>query len=128
MIDYLTVEEVILIHDRALEQFGGLAGIRDRGALESAIENIKSTMFGMDLYHTIFDKASALLHGIVSNHAFNDANKRTGLTATLLFLKANNVSIKFSMKAFEDLVVEVAQGQHSREEIANFLEFGKDQV
>lgn len=124
MIDYLTVEEVIEIHDRALEQFGGLSGIRDKGSLESAIENIKATMFGADLYHSIYDKASALLHGIVSNHAFNDANKRTGLTATLLFLKGNGVTISFSMKAFEDFVVEIANGQHSREEVANFLEFG----
>lgn len=124
MIDYLTVEEVIEIHDRALEQFGGLSGIRDKGSLESAIENIKATMFGADLYHSIYDKASALLHGIVSNHAFNDANKRTGLTATLLFLKGNGITISFSMKAFEDFVVEIANGQHSREEIANFLEFG----
>lgn len=123
MIRYLTVEEVIEIHDVLLGKFGGLSGIRDKNLLISAIEAPKASMFGNDLYHSIYDKASAYLHGIVCNHPFNDANKRTGLASTMVFLKANHSLRIFNMPKLEDFVVEVAQGKHNREAIANYLEF-----
>lgn len=123
MINFLTVDQVIELHDFLL-QYGGLPGIRDRNLLISAIEAPKATMFGSDLYHTIYDKASAYLHGIVCNHPFNDGNKRSGFAATILFLESNHVAIRFRKGLFSDFVVEVAQNKHSREAIANFLEFG----
>lgn len=125
MIEYLSVEEVIDMHDAFLKEFGGLQGIRDINLLMSALETPKGTMFGQDLHPTIFDKAAAYLYHIVCNHPFNDGNKRTGFGATLLFLKANSVPIKFDKKKYENLVVEVAKGKITKEEIARFLEHVK---
>lgn len=128
MTEYLSVEEVITMHDTFLQEFGGLPGIRDINLLMSAVETPKSRMFGQDLHPTIYDKAAAYLYHIVCNHPFNDGNKRTGFGAALLFLKANSISIKFNKKKYENLVVEVAKGVITKEEIAHFLEYGKVKI
>lgn len=125
MIEYLSVEEVIAMHDTFLQEFGGLSGIRDINLLISAVETPKSKMFGQDLYPTMYDKAAAYLFHIVCNHPFNDGNKRTGFGSALLFLKANSILIKFDKKKYENLVVEVAKGKVTKEEIAHFLENGE---
>ena len=125
MIVYLSVEEVIDMHDIFLQEFGGLAGIRDINLLMSAVEIPKGRMFGQDLRPTLYDKAAAYLYHIVCNHPFNDGNKRTGFGAALLFLKANAVPIKFNKKKYENLVVETAKGKIPKEEIARFLEYGE---
>lgn len=125
MIKYLTLEQVLEMHDSFIEKFGGLKGVRDMNLLLSAIEIPKTSMFGEDLYPTIYDKAAAYLFHIVQNHPFNDANKRTGFGVTYLFLKANKVSILLNEEAFENLVVEVAKGKINKQEIAHLLEHGK---
>ena len=125
MIKYLTLEEVLEMHDAFIEKFGGLKGIRDVNLLLSAIETPKAAMFGEDLYPSVYDKAAAYLFHIVQNHPFNDANKRTGFGATYLFLRANGTPILLSDEAFENLVIEVAKGNVNKEEIARLLEHGE---
>lgn len=109
------------MHDAFIEKFGGLKGIRNTNLLLSAIDTPKAAMFGEDLYPSVYDKAAAYLFHIVQNHPFNDENKRTGFGATYLFLKANRVSILLSDEDFESLVIEVAKGKVTKEEIARFL-------
>ncbi len=119
---FLSVEEIIQIHDELVSEYGGLHGIRDMGLLVSAIEMPKATMFGEYLHESIFDKASAYLYHIVCNHAFLDGNKRTGAATTLIFLSQNGVKTKYDMKEFEEMVCKVAQGEVSKQEISKFLE------
>lgn len=119
---FLTVEEVISIHDSLINIYGGLHGIRDMGLLLSAIEMPKATMFEEYLHDSIFDKASAYLFHIVCNHPFLDGNKRTGAASTLIFLKENEVDIKFNIPEFEEMVVKVAKGQLKKEEISQILQ------
>lgn len=126
MTKFLTFSQVIEIHDAFLKDHGGLPGIRDKGLLISAVEMPRASMFGEHLHKTIYDKASAYLFHIVQNHPFNDGNKRTGALTTILFLEANNVKIVFSDSEYEELVVKVAQGQKSKEDIAYFLKYGKE--
>jgi death-on-curing protein len=125
MIKYLTLEEVLKMHDVFIAKYGGLKGVRDLNLLMSAIETPKAAMFGNDLYPTIYDKAAAYLYHLVQNHPFNDANKRTGFGAAYLFLQANKVPILLSDESFESLVIEVAQGKVTKEEIAHILEHGE---
>lgn len=124
MIEYLTFDELLEIHDHMIKKFGGLRGIRDKNLLFSAVEIPKSTMFGEDLYPTIYDKAAAYLFCIIRSHPFNDANKRTGCAAAYLFLKANRIPIRFKDEDYENLAVGVASGEISKEIIAWFLEHG----
>jgi death on curing protein len=126
MIKFLTFEQVIEIHDAFLEDHGGLSGIRDKGLLISAVEMPRASMFGECLHKTIYDKAAAYLFHIVQNHPFNDGNKRTGALTTILFLEENGVKTVFSDKDYEEFVLNVAQGQKNKEEIAYFLKHGKE--
>lgn len=118
---FLSIEEIINVHDELILQHGGLHGIRDIGLLISAIEMPKATMFGEDLHESLFDKAAAYLFHIVCNHAFLDANKRTGAAATLIFLYQNGHKKKYEMRAFEEMVCQVANGELSKVEISKFL-------
>jgi len=119
---FLTIEEIIQIHDDLVSEYGGLQGIRDMGLLISAIEMPKATMFGEHLHKSLFDKASAYLFHIVCNHAFLDGNKRTGAASTLIFLVQNGCKIKYNLEEFEEMVCKVAQGEFSKEEISKFLQ------
>ncbi|MBA3723096.1 MAG: type II toxin-antitoxin system death-on-curing family toxin [Parachlamydiaceae bacterium] len=122
---YLTLEEVLELHDVLIEKFGGLKGVRDVNLLISAIETPKATMFDEDLYPSVYEKAAAYLYHIVQNHPFNDGNKRTGFGVSYLFLRANKVSIIFDDIEYEDLVVEVAKGNITKEQITYFFQYGK---
>lgn len=124
MIKYLTLEQVLEMHDAFIEKFGGLKGIRDNNLLLSALETPKAAMFGIDLYPSVYDKAAAYLYHIVQNHPFNDGNKRTGFGTAYLFLKANKIPILFDDESYENLVVEVAKGKATKEDISYFFEYG----
>lgn len=122
MIKFLPVEMVILYHDKLIDAYGGLKGIRDIGLLLSALEIPKSSIFGIELHPTIFDKASAYLFHIVSNHPFNDGNKRTGGFAASVFLEINGLNTDFSDKKYEQLIIKVAKGEAKKENISQFFE------
>lgn len=131
MIKYLTIEQILKLHDAVVEKFGGLSGIRDPNLLFSCIEGPKMTIFGEDLYPSVYDKAAVYLFNIVCNHPFNDGNKRTGAGAAYLFLQVNKAVIPFDFfpkdMTYENFVVKIARGKISKEEIAYFLEHGKEQ-
>lgn len=74
-----TLGASLWLHDRALELAGGLPGIKDEGALLSALEAPIRSAGGQDAYFTFFDKVAALGFLIARNHPFTDANKRTSL-------------------------------------------------
>ncbi|MDF2576748.1 MAG: doc [Chlamydiales bacterium] len=118
---YLSIEEVLEVHDLLIERYGGISGLRDKNLLYSAIETPKVVIYGQEMYPTIFDKAAAYLYHIVCNHPFNDANKRTGSTVTRLFLKVNGIKLSFNPIEYEELVVSVAQGKVTKQEIADFF-------
>lgn len=124
MIEYLTFDEVLILHDELVRKYGGLPGIRDRNLLYSALDAPKAAMFGLEMYPSIYDKAAAYLYHIVRNHPFNDANKRTGYTVVLVFLTMNNIPQTFKKEELENLTIEVAKGNFEKAEISHFLEHG----
>ncbi|CUI18061.1 Toxin doc (plasmid) [Candidatus Protochlamydia naegleriophila] len=119
---FLSVEEVIHIHDELISEYGGLHGVRDMGLLISALEMPKAAMYGEYLHESIFDKASAYLFHIICNHAFIDGNKRTGAAVPLIFLLQNGRKAKYNLDDFEEMVCKVAKGLFSKEEISKFLQ------
>lgn len=124
MIEYLTIEQVIELHDEMLKRYGGLPGIRDKNLLWSAIDAPKAAMFSQEMYPSVYEKAAAYLYHVVCNHPFNDANKRTGYAVTLVFLEVNNAKQVFKKEDLENLVVEIAKGKETKERITKFLETG----
>lgn len=104
---YLDLEDLIRIAARVV---GGEVQIRDVGLLESAAHRPRTTVFGSDAYPAVHDKAAALLHSVVSNHALVDGNKRLGLAAVIAFLGLNGWRLTLSNDEAYDLVIAVATG------------------
>ena len=88
MREYLTVEEVIAIHDDQIAEFGGSYGLRDLGGLESALLRPQ-----IGYYDGIIEEAAAMMESLAMNHPFVDGNKRTALDATDSFLRLNGYYI-----------------------------------
>lgn len=119
MITFLTSREIMVIHERMIASYGGLAGCADRARVESMVMRI----INRHLYeneHDIFNLAAAYLLAIARGHCFNDANKRTAFAAATLFLRRNGISLRFS-SSHENLTVEAAQGLLDIYEIASVL-------
>jgi len=90
-IEFLGLDEIINIHMDQIEQYGGSAGIRDIGLLQSAAA-MPAAGFGEDYLHKdIFEMAAAYLFHITQNHPFIDGNKRTGIASAATFLGINGI-------------------------------------
>jgi len=118
---FLSLGEIVEIHDNQIELYGGKKGIRDLGLLQSAVA-IPKARFGGDFLHTeLCDMAAAYLFHIVQNHAFVDGNKRTGAVAAYVFLALNGIELTAGEQAFENLVRRVADGKADKANVAAFL-------
>jgi death-on-curing protein len=82
---FLELEEIITIHLDQLARYGGLAGIRDLGLLQSAIAMPTAMYARAYLHQTLLEMAAAYLFHIIQNHPFLDGNKHTGTVAALVF-------------------------------------------
>src|ERR1700690_2513700 len=101
---YLTVGEVLEIYSRVMERSGGGAGIRDLGALESAVAQPRMTFNDKELYPPIIEKASALGFSLIQNHPFIDGNKRAGHAAMETFLMLNGYEISVGVDEQVEIV------------------------
>ena len=118
---FLTVDQILELHQDQIDKYGGSAGVRDMTLLESAAAAPSASFSGQLLHSDIFDMAAALLFALVQNHAFIDGNKRVGTAAALVFLKGNGVEINNREPEFSDLVLRVASGRAKRDEIAEYF-------
>jgi death on curing protein len=118
----LTLGEVVALHRAILAATGGAEGIRDLGALESALAQPKATFDETDLYPSLADKASALAFGLAMNHPFVDGNKRIAHAAMAVFLDLNGFAIEATVDDQEQLTLNLAAGQVSRVELTTWLE------
>lgn len=119
---FLTLDEVLRIHEDQIERYGGPSGVRDVGLLQSAMGSAEATFGGIFLHDTIHEMAAAYLYGICRNHPFIDGNKRTAVTAAFTFLDMNGIATKRDDDAFYALVIAVAEGRASKSAVAVFLE------
>jgi len=118
---YLTLEETISLHSKLIAQSGGSTGLRDRGALESAVAQPEMSFDGKELYPTIAEKAAAIGHSLIQNHPFIDGNKRVGHAAMEVFLVLNGYEIEASVEEQEQVVLTVANGQMDRAALSEWL-------
>ena len=121
MIRYLTLVEVLSLHRQIIEQSGGALGVRDLGALQSALAQPRMTFGGEDLYPRLVDKAAAVGFSIVMNHPFVDGNKRTGHAAMETFLVLNGMEISASVDEQEQVILALASGNSGRESFVEWL-------
>lgn len=121
MIVYLSIDQVMRIHERVITDSGGSHGVRDLAAVDSAVAQPQQTFFGEDLYPELPEKASALGFSLIQNHPFVDGNKRTGYEAMTLFLDANGYRLSGEMDEKEQVVLALAAGQMGREEFTEWV-------
>lgn len=119
---FLTEDQVLAIHQRMIALYGGDAGLRDSGLLQSAIAMPQSMFSGQFLHDSISHMAAAYLFHICSNHPFVDGNKRTALASALTFSFMNGYALRCTKQEIEDLTLSVASGQRSKDEVTQFFE------
>jgi death on curing protein len=107
---WLAKRMVQAIHDEAVEMFGGTAGIRDEGLLESALSRPQNR-FAYETEATLFDLAASLCHGVCKNNPFLDGNKRTALLAARAFLFLNGLAFEPREVDEVENMVAVASGE-----------------
>ena len=99
-VQFLSVNEVIVIHRRLIERFGGTAGVRDKGLLESALFRPQT-----GYYEDLAEMAAALFESLLLNHAFIDGNKRVAFFATDVFLRLNGWKISVEANAAHKFLI-----------------------
>jgi death-on-curing protein len=121
-VEYLTIEEVLLLHARLIQRTGGSGGVREMGLLQSALARPQATFEGRELYPGLWNKAAALMQSLIKNHPFVDGNKRAALTAVGLFLELNGNTLTASDEEALDFARQAAVGEYSVESMAAWLE------
>ena len=92
--EFLEPDVVLFVHDQALREYGGVQGLKNEGLLHSALGRpVNKLAYAEPGSLDLFDLAAAYAFGLASNHAFNDANKRTAWACCVLFLKVNGVEL-----------------------------------
>ncbi|MCL4709593.1 type II toxin-antitoxin system death-on-curing family toxin [bacterium] len=119
---FLNIFQILELHRRLLDEFGGISGVRDFGALESALAQPEMTFGGEDLYPTLIDKASVLAYSLCMNHPFIDGNKRVAHGAMEIFLVLNGFEIDAAVHEQEGLFLDLASGKLKREDLADWLQ------
>jgi death-on-curing protein len=118
---FLSVDAVLKIHRRVIEDFGGDPGLRDRGLLESAVAMPHSTFGGVDLHVGLPEKAAAYHFHLCANHPFMDGNKRVAIAAAEVFLLINGHELSASDHEVEKLTLGVAAGRLSKDQVIEFF-------
>ena len=120
--NFVSKSMVLSIHARQIERFGGTPGVRDEGLLESALAQPQVTFGGQFLHPTISEQAAAYLYHIAMNHPFIDGNKRTAFAVTDTFLRLNACTLNLTDDRVYDLVMRVARGTMTKEELSTEFE------
>lgn len=107
-------------HRESLARFGGADGTRDEGLLLSALARAEN-IHAYDETADIFRLAASYCSGIVKNHPFIDGNRRTGILSAIAFLGLNDVRTEFDEPLIVNIVIGLAAGEVSEEELADWL-------
>ena len=116
---FLCKQEVIFIHQELIKQFGGIHGLRDEGALESALAAAEHRAY----YENVSLTACAATYAwhLSQAHAFLDGNKRIAAAAAEIFLEINGAKLNAENEQVVDLFLNIASGMISRTEVERWF-------
>jgi len=117
---WLRKDVILAVHQKTLNEQGGLPGIRDEGLLESALAR------PVNIIHytpesNLHELGAAYAYGIASNHPFNDGNKRVAFYASVGFLRLNGLFLQATEVEAAAVFLGLAAGNISEEELANWF-------
>ena len=119
---HLTLDQVLAVHRRVIEEFGGDPEVRDRGLLESAIGMPAASFGGRPLHPGPATQAAAYLFHLSKNHPFVDGNKRTALAVAEIFLRLNGHRLDATDQELVDLPLGVTAGTTSKQDVTAFFQ------
>ena len=125
---HLLLQDILNFYSDLERQFVLAPGIRNIGLLESAISTPFQSFGGCDLYPTVYEKAAQLCRGITKNHPFVDGNKRTALHCMFIYLKVNGYIINATLEEKKSLIIDIASGEKSYEDVVNWLRMYAEQI
>ena len=116
---FLDFDHIEEIHEASLEAYGGIAGIRDKGLIESAIGSAMNTFFYAN--GDFSDIAASYAFHLAQAQAFLDGNKRTGIGAALLFLRGNGITRVPSDETLYDAMIAIAEKRLDKADLAELF-------
>ncbi len=120
--EFLEVDVVLFLHDQALQEYGGVPGVRSEDLLHSALARPVHQLAYADAGTVDLCKlAAAYAFGLAGNHPFNDGNKRTAWSSCVLFLRMNGMNLAGSAPEIVEQVVRLASGQLDEAGFASWL-------
>jgi len=118
MTEYVSTADALFFHKQLIERYGGAPGIRDVGALESALHRPQT-----GYYDTIIHEAAALVESLVQNHPFVDGNKRVAFAVIDVFLRINGYTITASSRTiYRQMMRLLQQGAFDMEHLLPWLQ------
>lgn len=118
---YISRNEILDLHERMLEGYGGMPGVRDEGILDSCLAQPQTHVFDVERFPTFADKAAAYCYFIARNHPFFDGNKRAALMAAQHFLWINGIEAWFEQDEAYDVIIGAATGEVDLEGVATMI-------
>lgn len=119
-LSFLTREEVLHLHEQVIEEFGGHFGLRDEGALESALLAAENRAYYEQASLAVC--AATYAYHLTQAHAFIDGNKRIGVAAALLFVRLNDGRLKITNAELIELFLKTAANEMTRDEAEQLFE------
>ena len=116
---FLYKTEVIDIHERLIEEFGGINGLRDEGALESALSSVENRAYYENA--DILICAATYAYHLTQAHAFIDGNKRIAAAISEIFLDINSIRLNATNDQIVDLFLSIASGEKSRNDVEHIF-------
>lgn len=114
--EFLTPAIIEQLHADSLALFGGSAGVRDRGLVESALASARNTfLYGRG---DLFDIAASYAFHISETQAYLDGNKRTAVAAALTFLKGNSVALRLDETVIYNAMIAIAEKRMTKADLA----------
>jgi len=117
----LTKEQILMLNNDLIKEYGGSCELRDEGMLDSALAAPFQTFDGQPMFPTIQQKSARLGFGLIMNHPFVDGNKRIGVHAMLTTLAMNGIELEYTQKELYESILKVASGDMSYDELLNWI-------
>jgi death-on-curing protein len=118
---WIGLAETLVLHDMQLVAYGGTAGVRDMGLLESALARPRNLLIYQEPRPSLPRLAAAYAFGIIKNHPFVDGNKRAGLVVAFVFLELNGLEMNANEEDAYQMFINLASGKLGEEEFAAWI-------
>jgi death on curing protein len=119
--EWLTIADVLAIHDEQIAEHGGLDGVRDLNVIDSAIARPRHLINFGDPTPDVAALAATLAFGLAKNHGFVDGNKRTSAVATETYLALNGLKFTASDEEIVQVWTDIGAGQMAEDKLADWL-------